>query len=113
MALLLIAERSKFSAINPCLAIIEKGRVKKVDIRDLKDEAKHEGMTGISTRFIMKSLDAALSDSDSGMITPINVMDSLIKQVKEQIVDEDAKTRYLEIVQKLIDDSLKKKIKKF
>jgi len=83
-------------------AIIEKGRVKKVDIRDLKDEAKHEGMTGISTRFIMKSLDAALSDSDSGMITPINVMDSLIKQVKEQIIDEDAKTRYLEIVQKLI-----------
>ena len=83
-------------------AIIEKGRVKKVDIRDLKDEAKHEGMEGISTRFIMKSLDAALSDSDNGMITPINVVDSLIKQVKEQIIDEDAKTRYLEILQKII-----------
>ena len=83
-------------------SIIEKGRVKKVDIRDLKDEAKHEGMTGISTRFIMKSLDAALSDSENGMITPINVMDSLIKQVKEQVNDEDAKTRYLEIVQKTI-----------
>ena len=83
-------------------AIIEKGRVKKVDIRDLKDEAKHEGMEGISTRFIMKALDAALSDSDSGMITPINVVDSLIKQVKEQIIDEDAKTRYLEILQKVI-----------
>ncbi len=86
-------------------AIIEKGRVKKVDIRDLKDEAKHEGMTGISTRFIMKSLDAALSDSDNGMITPINVMDSLIKQVKEQIVDEDAKSRYLEILQKIIREA--------
>ena len=83
-------------------AIIEKGRVKKVDIRDLKDEAKHEGMEGISTRFIMKALDAALSDSDSGMITPINVVDSLIKQVKEQIIDDDAKTRYLEILQKVI-----------
>jgi serine protein kinase len=83
-------------------AIIEKGRVKKVDIRDLKDEAKHEGMEGISTRFIMKALDAALSDSDSGMITPINVVDSLIKQVKEQVIDEDAKTRYLEILQKVI-----------
>ena len=83
-------------------AIIEKGRVKKVDIRDLKDESKHEGMEGISTRFIMKALDAALSDSDSGMITPINVVDSLIKQVKEQIIDEDAKTRYLEILQKVI-----------
>ena len=83
-------------------AIIEKGRVKKVDIRDLKDEAKHEGMDGISTRFIMKALDSALSDSDNGMITPINVVDSMIKQVKEQIIDEDAKTRYLEILQKII-----------
>ena len=82
--------------------IIEKGRVRKVDIKDLKDEAKHEGMTGISTRFIMKSLDAALSDSDNNTITPINVMDSLIKQVKEQIIDEEAKTKYLEIVQKII-----------
>ena len=83
-------------------AIIEKGRVKKVDIRDLKDEAKHEGMEGISTRFVMKALDAALSDSDKDMITPINVIDSMIKQVKEQIIDEDAKTRYLEILQKVI-----------
>jgi serine protein kinase len=83
-------------------SIIEKGRVKKVDIRDLKDEASSEGMSGISTRFIMKSLDAALSDSDSNMITPINVMDSLVTQVKEQIVDEDDKTRYLEILQKVI-----------
>jgi serine protein kinase len=83
-------------------AIIEKGRVKKVDIKDLKAEASHEGMEGISTRFVMKALDSALSDSDKGMITPINVIDSLIKQVKEQVVDEDAKTRYLEILQKII-----------
>jgi serine protein kinase len=83
-------------------AIIEKGRIKKVDIKDLKDEAKHEGMEGISTRFIMKSLDAALSDSDKNMITPINVIDSLIKQVKEQVIDEDTKEKYLEILQKII-----------
>jgi serine protein kinase len=83
-------------------AIIEKGRVKKVDIRDLKDEAKNEGMEGISTRFVMKALDAALSDSDKDMITPINVIDSMIKQVKEQIIDEDTKSKYLEILQKVI-----------
>ena len=83
-------------------AIIEKGRVKKVDIKDLRDEAKHEGMEGISTRFVMKALDAALSDSDKGMITPINVIDSLIKQVKEQIIDEEASAKYLEILQKII-----------
>jgi serine protein kinase len=83
-------------------AIIEKGRVKKVDIKDLKDEAKNEGMEGISTRFVMKALDAALSDSDKEMITPINVIDSMIKQVKEQIIDEDTKSKYLEILQKVI-----------
>ena len=83
-------------------AIIEKGRVRKVDIRDLRDEAKHEGMEGISTRFIMKALDAALSDSDKNMITPISVIDSLTKQVKEQIVDEEAKKRYIEILGKVI-----------
>lgn len=83
-------------------AIIEKGRVKKVDIRDLKDEAKNEGMEGISTRFVMKALDAALSDSEKDMITPINVIDSMIKQVKEQIIDEDTKSKYLEILQKII-----------
>jgi serine protein kinase len=83
-------------------AIIEKGRVRKVDIKDLRDEAKNEGMEGISTRFIMKSLDAALSDSDKNMITPINVIDSLTRQVKEQIIDEEAKSRYLEILGKII-----------
>jgi len=59
-------------------------------------------MEGISTRFIMKSLDAALSDSDTQMITPINVMDSLIRQVNEQIIDNDKKERFLEIIQSTI-----------
>ena len=57
-------------------AIIEKGKVKKVDIKDLREESRNEGMDGISTRFIMKALDSALSDSDKGMITPISVMES-------------------------------------
>ena len=82
--------------------IVEKGRTKKVDIRDLRDEAKHEGMDGISTRFITKALDSTLTDSDKGFITPMRVVDSLIKQVKEQIINEDDKKRYLEILQKTI-----------
>ena len=81
---------------------IEKGRVKKIDIKDLRDEARKEGMTGISTRFIMKSLDSALSDSDKGMITPISIMESLTKQVKEQIVDEEFRNSCLESIQKVV-----------
>ncbi len=82
--------------------VIEKGKVRKIDIKDLRDEARHEGMDGISTRFITKALDNALTDSDKGFITPMRVVDSLIKQVKEQVVDEDKKKNYLEILQKVI-----------
>ena len=64
-------------------SVIEKGRVKNIDIRDLREEARHEGMTGISTRFIMKGIDNALSDSEKNVVTPISVMDALVKQVKE------------------------------
>jgi serine protein kinase len=82
--------------------IIEKGRVKKVDIRDLREEAKHEGLDGISTRFITKALDHALTNSEKGMITPVSVMESLQKMVKEQIVDEQFKAYCLELLQKVI-----------
>jgi serine protein kinase len=82
--------------------IIEKGRVKKVDIKDLREEAKHEGLDGISTRFITKALDNALTNSEKGMITPVSVMDSLQRMVKEQIVDEQFKSYCLELLQKVI-----------
>jgi serine protein kinase len=36
------------------------------------------------------------------MITPISIIDSLTKQVKEQIINEEDKERYLEIIQKVI-----------
>jgi serine protein kinase len=82
--------------------IVEKGKTRKVDITDLREEAKHEGMDGISTRFITKALDSALTDSDKGFITPTRVIESLIKQVKEQIINEEDKKRFLEILQKII-----------
>ena len=84
--------------------IIEKGNIKKVDIEDLRDETRDEGMTGISTRFIMKAIDAALSDSDKQMITPISLRDALIKQVKDQIIAEDSRASYLQILQKILHD---------
>jgi serine protein kinase len=83
--------------------VIEKGRVKKIDIKDLREEATyHEGMSGISTRFIMKSIDNALSDSEKNMITPNSMIESLIKQVKEQVISEEDRDRYLELLQKII-----------
>ena len=84
--------------------VIEQGHVKKVDINDLRDEARDEGMTGISTRFIMKAIDAALSDSDKNMVTPISIREALIKQVKDQIVVEDDRNRYLTFLGKTLHD---------
>tara|TARA_R110000851_G_scaffold105321_1_gene223556 strand:+ start:4093 stop:6027 length:1935 start_codon:yes stop_codon:yes gene_type:complete len=84
--------------------IVESGLVKKVDIKDLREEVEDEGMTGISTRFIMKSIDAALADSTKGMITPISIRDSLIKQVKEQIVNADERKYCLQFLQKVLHE---------
>src|SRR2546426_11241946 len=43
--------------------VVEKGKTKKIDVQELRDDTKREGMTGISTRFIMKALDNALTDN--------------------------------------------------
>ena len=82
--------------------VVEKGRVKKIDINDLRDEAPREGMKGISTRFIMKAIDNALSDSDKDFITPVSMMDSLIKQVKDQVIDQDFANRCLELIRNTV-----------
>ena len=84
--------------------VIEQGHVKKIDINDLRDESRDEGMTGISTRFIMKAIDAAMSDSDKNMVSPISIRDALIKQVKDQIVVEDDRNRYLDFLGKTLHD---------
>jgi len=82
--------------------VVEKGRVKKIDIKDLRDEAPQEGMNGISTRFIMKAVDNALSDSEKDFITPISILDSLVKQVKDQIIDKEFQGRCLELIRNVV-----------
>jgi serine protein kinase len=84
--------------------IVEKGLIKKVDIKDLREEVEDEGMTGISTRFIMKAIDAALADSTKNMITPISIRDSLIKQVKEQIINPEKRAESLQFLQKTLHE---------
>ena len=80
--------------------VIEKGRTKKVDMQELRESAKREGMNGISTRFIMKALDNALSDNTAGnCINPINVREALINMVKEADLSDDTRKQYLEFLQ--------------
>jgi len=80
--------------------VVEKGRTKKIDARELREDAKREGMSGISTRFTMKALDNALSDNIEGKcINPINVREALIHMVKEADLADDIRKRYLEFLQ--------------
>lgn len=84
--------------------VMEKNVGKKVDIFELREENPREGMTGISTRFIMKCLDTALSEAEHECINPIAVLDVLVKAVKELAISDDEKARYLGFLQ----DSIKK-----
>lgn len=85
--------------------VVEKGRTKKVDVQELREAAKREGMTGISTRFIMKALDNSLSDNTAdNCINPINVREALINMVKEADLPDDTRKQFLEFLQ----DSLHK-----
>jgi len=82
--------------------VIEKGRVKKIDIKDLRDETRNEGMTGISTRFIMKAIDNALADSEKNIITPISIMEAITRQVKDQVIDAEFRESCLGLVQHVV-----------
>lgn len=80
--------------------VIEKGRAKRIDVGELKEDARNEGMVGISTRFIMKALDNALSDNIEGnCINPINVTEAMVNMVRESDVPEELRKEYLEFLQ--------------
>jgi serine protein kinase len=95
--------------------VVEKGRTKKINIQELREDTKREGLGGISTRFIMKSLDNALSESGR-CINPINVREALISMVKDQDIADDTRKQYLEFLQDTIHkeylDLLEKEITK-
>lgn len=78
--------------------VVEKGTALKVNVRELQEAGRREGLFGISTRFIMKALDNALSESPEG-INPINVREALIEMVKASDTSDDVRKRHLEILQ--------------
>jgi serine protein kinase len=78
--------------------VVEKGRTKKLTVSELREDTKREGMFGISTRFIMKALDTALSHNPKS-IHPISVREALIAMVKEADLAEDVRKQHLEHLQ--------------
>ena len=93
--------------------IVEKGTTKRIDIMELREEAgPYEGMKGISTRFIIKAIDNALSDSEYNCINPLSIMESIIKSVKEMDIGAEDKKRYLGFVQDTIRKEYNKILEK-
>jgi serine protein kinase len=93
--------------------IVEKGTTKKIDIMELREEAGlREGMNGISTRFIVKAIDNALSNSDFNCINPLSIMENIIKSIKSMDVAEDDKKKYLGFVQDTIRKEYNKILEK-
>lgn len=89
--------------------VVEKGSTRRIDIMELREEAgMREGMTGISTRFITKAIDSALSSSEHDCINPLSIMESIVKAVRELDNAEEDKKRYLAFVQ----DTLRKEYNK-
>lgn len=82
--------------------VSEQGQTKHINVQELKEEFPDEGMTGISTRFIMKSLDNALSDSESNTIHPISILDALQNKLKEEPMAGDQKERYMGILKDIL-----------
>ncbi|MBQ6819679.1 MAG: PrkA family serine protein kinase [Clostridium sp.] len=93
--------------------VVEKGGTKRIDINELREEAgSSEGMKGISTRFIIKSIDNALSTSENNCITPLSIMDSLIKSIKELDIANEDKKRYIGFIQDIIRKEYNKILEK-
>ena len=93
--------------------IVEKGTTKRIDIMELREEAGcNEGMKGISTRFIIKAIDNALSNSEYDCINPLSIMESIIKSVKEMDIGSDEKKKYLGFIQDTIRKEYNKILEK-
>lgn len=93
--------------------IVEKGTTKRVDISELREEAgSYEGMKGISTRFVVKVIDNALSNSEYNCINPLSIMESIIRSVKELDIGTEEKKRYLGFVQDIIRKEYNKVLEK-
>jgi serine protein kinase len=93
--------------------IVEKGTTKRIDINELREEAgTYEGMKGISTRFIIKAIDNAITTSEHNCLNPLNMMESLIKSVKEMDTSPDEKKKYLELIQDTIRKEYNKILEK-
>jgi serine protein kinase len=84
-------------------------------VRELQDEFPDEGMTGISPRFVMNRLSAALVRGNKTCITPIDVLRSLRDGLHEYTNNEEEHRRLLGFIdetRKDYDEIAKKEVQR-
>jgi len=82
--------------------VLQKDATQRIDIKELREEGSREGFQGISTRFIMKAIDNALSESEHDCINPILVLDSLVKSVRASDFSDEEKKKLLTFLQDVV-----------
>ncbi|GAA0722012.1 PrkA family serine protein kinase [Clostridium malenominatum] len=93
--------------------VIEKGASKKIDVLELREEAgNREGMSGISTRFIIKAIDNAMCECRNGCINPLSIIESLIKAIKDLDISEEDRKKHLSLIQDVIRKEYNKILEK-
>lgn len=96
--------------------VLQKDATQKIDISELREEAGREGFQGISTRFIMKAIDNALSESEHDCINPIILLDALVKSVRAADFSDEEKKKLLtflhDVVKKEYNRILEKEVTK-
>ena len=78
--------------------VIDKGKVKKVSVQELKRDVEGEGFSGISTRFVMKAISDAIVESEHECINPLQLRDVLIRKVRQLTIADEEKKRYLTLL---------------
>ena len=75
-------------------------------VRELKAEAKHEGMEGISPRYIQDKISNALVNQREGCVNPFMVMNELEEGLSHHslITNEEQRVRYRELLTLVKDE---------
>ena len=66
------------------------------DVRDMRRHHPDEGMEGLSPRYVMNRLSAAVTDLSTGCLSPLKALDVLWNGLKENVsLDPEARAMYL------------------
>ncbi|MGQ9656962.1 MAG: PrkA family serine protein kinase [Fimbriimonadales bacterium] len=85
-------------------------------VKELREEYSDEGLNGVSPRFILNRLSAAMVRGDKHYITPIDVLRSIRDGLTEYTSNEEERKKLLTLlddVRKEYDEQIKKEVQRF